>query len=189
LVLHWPCCGDLTSVQLPDNSKLTYAYDTAHRLFSTTDLFGNATTNTLDALGDITLTKVTNPTATLTRQHSGVFDALGRVLQDIGGMNQTTTYTYDNNGNAVTITDPDANQKKQTFDPLNRLSTVTDPPPGGVTTNTYDQHDRILTVTDPNNNVTSYVYDGFGDKIQTVSPDTQPHSIQKRGRRARELYV
>ena len=165
--------GNLTSVQLPDNSKLTYAYDTAHRLFSTTDLFGNATTYTLDALGDVTLTNVTNPSATLTRRHSGVFDALGRMLQDIGGVGQTTKYTYDNNGNALTITDPDGNQKRQSFDPLNRLSTVTDPAPGGVTTNTYDQHDRVLTVTDPNNNVTSYVYDGFGDKIQTVSPDTK----------------
>ena len=165
--------GNLTSVQLPDNSKLTYGYDAAHRLISTTDLFGNATVNTLDALGDITLTKVTNPQGTLTRKHSGVFDALGRVLKDIGGVGQTTKYTYDNNGNARTITDPDGNKTQQSFDPLNRLSTVTDPAPGGTTTYTYDQHDRILTVTDPNNNVTSYVYDGFGDKIQTLSPDTK----------------
>src|ERR1039458_10038259 len=165
--------GNLTSVQLPDNSKLIYGYDTAHRRISTTDLFGNATTNTLDALGDVTLTKVTNPQSTLTRKHSGTFDALGRVLKDIGGVGQTTTYTYDNNGNALTITDPDGNKTQQTFDPLNRISTVTDPAPGGVTTNTYDQHDRVLTVTDPNANVTSYVYDGFGDKIQTVSPDTK----------------
>lgn len=165
--------GNLTSVQLPDNSKLIYGYDTAHRRISTTDLFGNATTNTLDALGDVTLTKVTTPQSALTRKHSGVFDALGRVLKDIGGVGQTTKYTYDNNGNVATITDPDGNKTQQTFDPLNRLSTVTDPAPGGVTTNTYDQHDRVLTVTDPNANVTSYIYDGFGDKIQTVSPDTK----------------
>ena len=163
--------GNLTSVQLPDNPKLTYGYDTAHRLISITDLFGNATTYTLDALGDITLTKLSNPQGTLTRQHSGVFDALGRVLQDIGGVGQTTTYTYDKNGNVLSITDPDGNLTRQSFDPLNRLATVTDPA-GGITTNTYDQHDRILTVTDPNTNVTSYVYDGFGDKIETVSPDT-----------------
>jgi RHS repeat-associated protein len=164
--------GNLTSVQLPDNSKLTYAYDAAHRLISTTDLFDNATKLTLDALGDITLTKVTNPQSTLTRKHSGVFDALGRTLKDIGGVGQTTRFTYDNNGNKLTITDPDSNVTHQSVDALNRLSTVTDPAPGGVTTYTYDQHDRILTVTDQNSNVTSYVYDGFGDKIQTVSPDT-----------------
>src|ERR1022692_4831221 len=57
--------GNLTSVQLPDNPKLTYGYDTAHRLISITDLFGNATTYTLDALGDITLTKLSNPQGTL----------------------------------------------------------------------------------------------------------------------------
>jgi RHS repeat-associated protein len=169
----YDAAGNLASIQLPDNSKLTYAYDTAHRLLRTADLFGNATTYTLDGLGDVKVTKVTNPSGTLTRQHSGVFDALGRVLQDIGGVGQTTKYTYDSDGNKLSITDPDGNVTQQSFDPLNRLSTMTDPAPGKLTTYTYDQHDRILTVTDPNTNTTSNIYDGFGDKIQGVSPDTK----------------
>ena len=164
--------GNLTSVQLPDNSKLTYSYDAAHRLITTTDLFSNATAQTLDALGDVTLTRVTSPQGKLTRKHSGVFDALGRTLQDIGGVGQTTKYTYDNNGNPITITDADGNLTRQSFDALNRRSTVTDPIPGGVTTTAYDQRDRILSVTDANTNSTSYVYDGFGDLIQQTSPDT-----------------
>jgi len=165
--------GNLTSITLPDNSELTYGYDSAHRLVSITDLFDNITAYTLDALGDVTLTNLTNPKATVTRTHSDVFDALGRVLQDIGGVGQTTTYAYDSNGNALTITDPRTHVTQQTFDALNRLSTVIDPAPGGTTTTTYDQHNRVLTVTDPNSNVTTYVYDGFGDKIQTASPDTR----------------
>lgn len=72
----------------------------------------------------------------------------------------------------MTVTDPDNNLTKRTFDALNRLSTVTDPSPGGTTTTTYDAHDRPLTVTDPNGNVTSYTYDGFGDVIQQVSQDS-----------------
>ena len=164
--------GNLTSVTLPDNSKLTYGYDTAHRVISVTDLFSNSTAYTLDGLGDVTLTNLSNPKGTVTRTHSGVFDALGRVLQDIGGVGQTTSYTYDPNGNALTITDPDNNLTQQSFDALNRLSTVTYPSPGGIATMTYDQHDHVLTVTDPNSNVTSYIYDGFGDAIQQASPDT-----------------
>jgi RHS repeat-associated protein len=164
--------GNLTSVTLPDNSQLTYAFDTAHRLISVTDLFANKTAYTLDALGDVTLTNVSNPSATVTRTHSGVFDALGRSLQDIGGVGQTTAYTYDPNGNVLTITDPDKNLTQQSFDSLNRVSTITYASPGGFATKSYDQHDRVLTVTDPNGNTTSYVYDGFGDDIQQSSPDS-----------------
>jgi RHS repeat-associated protein len=169
---RYDAAGNLASLTLPDNSKLTYGYDTAHRLIKVTDLFGNNTAYTLDGLGDMTLTNVSNPKGTVTRTHSGVFDALGRILQDIGGMGQTTTYTYDPDGNALTIADPDNNQTQQSFDALNRVSTITYPAPGGFAAIAYDPHDRVLTVTDPNSNVTSYVYDGFGDAIQQTSPDT-----------------
>jgi RHS repeat-associated protein len=168
----YDAAGNLTSVTLPDNSKLTNGYDTAHRLISVTDLFSNAIAYTLDSLGDAMLTKVTNSGNSVTRTHSGIFDALARVLQDIGGAGQDTQYSYDNDGNALTVTDPDNNLTTRTFDALNRLSTVTDPSPGGTTTTTYDAHDRPLTVTDPNGNVTSYTYDGFGDVIQQASADS-----------------
>ena len=42
----------------------------------------------------------------------------------------------------------------------------------GVSTVTYDAHDRPVTIKDKNGNVTSYVYDGFGDLIEQVSPDS-----------------
>jgi len=164
--------GNLTSLTLPDNSRLTYGYDTAHRLISTTDLFGNNIASTLDALGDVTLTNVSNPSGTIERTHSDIFDYLGRVLQDIGGASQTTIYTYDNNGNALTITDPDTNLTQQSFDALNRVSTVTYPSPGGTATMSYDEHNRVLTVTYPKGHTTSYVYDGFGDAILQASPDS-----------------
>jgi len=164
--------GNLTSVQLPDGSRLTNSYDVAHRLTRVSDLFNQSIAYTLDPLGDQKLTNISDSTNTLKRKHSGVFDTLGRVLQDIGGVNQTTVYTYDNNGNARTITDPLTNTTTQGFDALNRLNKVTDPLPGGITNITFDTHDRPLIVTAPNGAKTSYVYDGFGDAIQKTSPDT-----------------
>ncbi|HVR27538.1 MAG TPA: RHS repeat-associated core domain-containing protein [Candidatus Polarisedimenticolia bacterium] len=164
--------GNLTSVELPDGSTLTNGYDTAHRLISVKDLFGQTVAYTLDALGDQTLTNVSNSANTATLTHSGVFDALARVLKDIGGMGQTTVYTYDKNGNALAITDPLTNKTTQGFDELNRLDKITDPVPGGITNITFDAHDRPLTVTAPNGAMTLYVYDGFGDAIQISSPDT-----------------
>lgn len=163
---------NLTSVTLPDGSKLTNGYDTAHRLTSVTDLFGNNIQYTLDALGDRTLIQTLSPSSAVERQHSGVFDALGRTLQDIAGEGQTTKYTYDPNSNALTITDPLSHRTQQTFDALNRLATVIAPAPGGTTTTTYDPHDRPLTVQAPNGALTSYVYDGFGDVISQASPDS-----------------
>ena len=163
--------GNLQSVQLPDGSMLTNGYDTAHRLTSVTDLFSQSTTYTLDALGDQTLINLMDANHTVKRTHSGVFDALGRVLQDIGGVGQTTQYTYDSNGNALSVTDPLSNKTTRVFDALNRLTASTDPA-NGVTNLTYDAHDRPLTVTDPNGGQTAYTYDGFGNPIQQVSPDS-----------------
>jgi RHS repeat-associated protein len=163
--------GNLIKTTLPDGSALANTYDTAHRLTTITDLFHQNVAYTLDALGDRTRTNLTAVGNRIQRQHSDDFDALGRVLQDIGGVGQTTAYAYDPDGNALTITDPLGRVTSRVFDALNRLSKVTDPN-SGVTTTTYDPHDRVLSVTDPNGNTTAYVYDGFGDLIQQTSPDS-----------------
>jgi YD repeat-containing protein len=39
-------------------------------------------------------------------------------------------------------------------------------------TTTYSSFNLPLTVQDANGNTTSYVYDGFNDRIQTASPDS-----------------
>jgi RHS repeat-associated protein len=165
--------GNLVGVMLPDGSTLVDGYDTAHRLTSVTDLFNQRIAYTLDGLGNRTLHQALDASSTVHQQHSGVFDALGRMLEDVGGASQARAYTYDNNGNPLTIADPLGHITQQAFDALNRLQQVTQAPPvGGTIVTTHDAHDRPLTVKDPNGNVTSYVYDGFGDLIQQTSPDS-----------------
>ncbi len=175
LVTTWThdAANNLTAIQWPDNSKLTYGYDTAHRLTGINDLLGNSIAYTLDALGDRTLIQTKNASAIVTRKHSATFDALGRVLHDIGGVGQTTAYTYDPNGNVLTVAPPSPSGAiTYTYDALNRLATAKDPSPGGTTTASYDAHNRVLNVKDANGNTTDYVYDGFGDRTQTASPDS-----------------
>ncbi len=163
--------GNLLSTTLPDGSVLTNAYDSAHRLTKVTDALGNYTSYTLDALGDRTQVTVFRIDGTLTWQRSGTFDALGRELVDTTGAGQTTTRTFDPNGNVLTVKDGLNHTTANTYDALNRLSTSTDAN-GGLTTPAYDFHDRIVSVTDANNNSTAYVRDGFGDVIQQTSPDS-----------------
>jgi RHS repeat-associated protein len=163
--------GNLTKATLPDNSFLSYGYDNAHRLTSITNILGENENFTLDATGDITQTLWKTAAAVTKRQHNATFDALGRMLTDVGGVGQTTSFGHDSQGNTTSITDPLLNPSSQVFDALNRLKTFTD----ALTHNTgftYDAHDRQLTVTDPNGNATSYVYDGFGDAIQQANPDS-----------------
>jgi RHS repeat-associated protein len=163
--------GNLTQVTQPDGSALANTYDAAHRLVATADLFGQQIQYALDALADRTQTHVLNSASTIVGQHSATFDALGRILQDIGGAGQTTSYVYDANGNRTTITDPLGRVTHQVFDPLNRRTQTTDAA-NGVTGIAYDAHDRPVSVADPNGNTTSYIYDGFGDLIGQISPDS-----------------
>lgn len=178
--------NELTSIQWPDSSKLSFAYDAAHRLTTITDLPGNSVNLTLDALGDVTALAVKNSGGTTKLSHTATFDALGRKLTDVGASGQTTSFTWDPNGNLLSAEDSLSNTVTFTFDALNRLATRTesnplmhdlflgidDPAPGGTTTFTLNAHNRLTNVQDANGNSTSYTRDGFGDVTQVASPDS-----------------
>ena len=163
--------GNLTKTTLPDSSFLSNTYDNAHRLTRITNALGQYINYTLDYLGDRTAINTYTYSGTLKRQHSATFDFLGRMLTDVGGVSQTTTYAYDPMGNATSIIDPKTHTTTQMFDALNRLYQVTDRTTG-VTTTAYDTKDQVTSVTDPNSHATSYIRDGFEDVIEQASPDS-----------------
>ena len=163
--------GNLITATLPDGSFLKNEYDTAHRLTKTTDALGSYITYTLDALGDRTQTNIYKNDGTLTWSRSVIFDALGRELVNTTGAGQTTTKTYDANGNTLSVEDGLNHTTSTVYDALDRASKVTDAN-GGTTTLAYDSHDWTIGVTDANGNMTSYLRDGFGDVIEQISPDS-----------------
>jgi RHS repeat-associated protein len=167
---NWWFAGFMSSFIRPDGTVWNMIPDAAMRLSNGGD-GANVYKLTLDKLGDRTSIGFYDPNNNLSWQHSATFDALGRMLTDVAGAGQTTTYTYDNNANPLTVKDGLSHTTTNVFDPLNRLSTSTDAN-SGVVAITYDAHDRPLTVRDKNGNTTSYVYDGFGDVIEQVSPDS-----------------
>jgi RHS repeat-associated protein len=166
--------GLLDVVTLPDSSTVQFTYDAAHRLNKITDGLGNYISYTLDAMGNRTADKTYDPSGTLHRAHTRVFNAVSELYQDITAANTTavtTTLGYDGNGNVLTSNAPLSRNTTNTYDALNRLNQVTDPN-SGVTKLAYDGRDNLASVIDPRSLSTSYTNNGFGDVAQLVSPDT-----------------
>ena len=162
--------GDLKTVSLPGGAYYSYTYDDAHRLTDITDRDGNSIHYTLDNAGNRTSEQVKNSSATVVQTHSRVFDALNRLYQDIGAVNQTTTYKYDANGNLIKTTDANSHDTLNHYDALNRLNQTTNPD-SGVIQYAYDGLDQLAGVTDPLNHATQYTRDGLGNLTQVASPD------------------
>nr|WP_259372171.1 hypothetical protein [Caldimonas mangrovi] len=80
--------GLLKRVTQPDASYVEYHYDDAHRLTGLSDQAGNTITYTLDNAGNRTAEQVTDPEGVLARNLSRAFDALGRVQQSTGFINE-----------------------------------------------------------------------------------------------------
>jgi RHS repeat-associated protein len=165
--------GLLKLVTLPDTSTILYGYDGAHRLTDITDTLGNHIHYTLDALGNRKADNTYDPTNTLRRTHTRVFNALNQLYQDInaaGSAAVTTTLGYDSQGNQKSINAPLSRNTSKNYDALNRLSHITDPN-SGISLLGYDANDNLASVKDPRNFITTYNHNGFGDLAQLISPD------------------
>ena len=163
--------GQLTKVTLPDTSFLSYSYDGAHRLTGMQDNLGNRSAYTLDAMGNRTQEQVFDPGNTLAQTRSRVYSSLNRLFQELGALNQTTEYGYDNQGNVTSVKDPNNHTTANQYDALNRLKQVTQP--GTVITQyAYNGLDALTQVIDPRGLATGYTVDGLGNLALQSSPDT-----------------
>src|SRR4029453_9270019 len=97
-----------------------------------------------------------------------ITDALGKV----------TTYTYNTQGQVLTVLTPKAQGQSQgatttfTYNPNGYLTQVSGPAPGANTTFTYDAYGRRRTVTDPAGLVLTYDYDNVDRVTKVTYPDT-----------------
>ncbi len=169
--------GQIKKATLPDGSFLAYDYDGAHRLTRIGDTLGNKIEYTLDNMGNRIAENSFDPQGALAKTHAREFDALSRLLKDIGGSNpliQFSTFGYDANGNLTSATDALARTTTQSYDELDRLTKVTDPFNGTTapTLYAYNAQDQLSQVTDPKGLNTSYTYNGLGEMLTQTSPDT-----------------
>jgi RHS repeat-associated protein len=144
---------------------MTYGYDTFGDQTQVQDPDGNVTTTAYDGDGRTISTEqaaYTPPGAS-------------------ASVTQPTTYSYDEDGNLVSKTDPAGNATSYTYDALGDVTSVTEPElPGqsraGTYTYTYDADGEQLSATDPLGNESHETYAYFGS--ETTSTDALGNTTQ-----------
>lgn len=92
------------------------------------------------------------------------YDKLDRIEQLSDNMGVIAKYTYDGNGNQLTVTDGLDRAMTYTYDALNRKTSEA-LPSGATTTYEYDGNSNLLTVKDAKGNSTSYTYSSLNQQL------------------------
>ncbi|MGY6276992.1 RHS repeat-associated core domain-containing protein [Methylomonas sp. MgM2] len=125
-----------------------YTYDALDRLIRETDPLDFLTEYDYDGVGNRTEVRKqatkTPDIFQITRYEYDLRNRLIKEIRDPDDLNLVTAYSYDNNDNRKTVTDP--RNKITSFD--------------------YDQQNRLSKVTDALGNQTQYAYDPVGNRIQ-----------------------
>ena len=155
--------GQVSAVTNANQETTSYTYNSLGQQATVTDAIGNVTQYQYDSLGRMTLMIDANGVAT-----SYEYDDLGRLtavtenykaaFSPDDETNVRTEYTYDENGNRLTITDGRGEITTFTYDELNRLLTETDAL-GNTWSYAYNELGQRMSMTDANGVVTQYEYD------------------------------
>jgi len=170
------------------NGHITrYEYDCLNRLVRKIDANGCVTEfeyDTVNGPGCSTCSGPTSGSSLVTKQIDGngkvtyfKYDALNRLVKQIrkegdvtdviDASDAVTEYTYDANGNRLSITEPNGNPTTYVYDALNRVTIETNAAGESILT-TYDAVGNVKTVTAPNGNITTNFYDAL-DRVTQVN--------------------
>ncbi|MGH3183990.1 MAG: hypothetical protein ACRDOE_19105, partial [Streptosporangiaceae bacterium] len=156
--------GLLASVTSPNGGVISYAYDSAGDVMQVTDPLGLVTRYTYDNLGRQATEDQISDTYPNGLTTSYSYDCQDRLTQEtdppvtdrVTGAAHTkvTSYTYDPDGNVLTIT----------------ISDATGGDPSRTTTDAYNSNGELASSADALGNTTTYTYDGLGDKLTETNP-------------------
>lgn len=179
--------GHLTSVTDPTGATTSYGYDSHDRLTSVTHPNGKSVAESYDGVdrvvsqvnrvGATTSFGYGDGVTTMTEPNGSLTDLTytdGRLTSETADAEKpgarTATFTYDPvTLNPASVTDPDGNTWRYTWDAAGDETSVTDPD-GHSTTATYNNINEPLTVTDANGVTTTDTYDAAGNLLSTSTP-------------------
>jgi RHS repeat-associated protein len=179
--------GDLTKATDVNGNDTSYAYNSSHQLTAATTPRGAATTNSYDpttgrvisqtdALNRTTTFSYANGQATTTAADgSKTVDTYvnGELMSQTRAAGTsaaaTTSYTYDDARNTLTVTDPTGVVTSFSYDNRGNPLSYTDPL-HHTTTSTYNELNEVTATTDPLNRHTSYTYDIHGNRLTATTP-------------------
>lgn len=177
--------GRITKITDPKGATNTYEYDTVGNLVKETNPLNKENIYNYDIIGRVTSTETPNGVVT-----TFLYDDLDRVTkisQTKGAVENNTSYTYDEVGNVLTVTDAQGtitytynindqvstrtdiygNTVTYAYDQARRLSTLTYPD-GKKVAYSYDDNNNLVKVTDFANRETLFEYDANGNLIKTT---------------------
>ena len=184
--LEYDKVGNVTKLVAPDNTAVSYVYNTINELMQIKSASGTMRFRWLAGkVIAIDIDCALNGLDGNCYSQQRGYDDLNRLSEVVSTIKSSKPFyvkaqyfTYDNNNDLITSTDGKSNKTSFGWDELQRLSQVTDAK-NGYTKYSYDNTQSISNpsgITDAKGSVTSYVNNGLDNLLKLISPDSGTHN-------------
>ncbi|MGF6350948.1 RHS repeat-associated core domain-containing protein [Variovorax sp. W2I14] len=175
--LTYKAYGTVETITLPTGLVLTYTYDAAHRLTGWSNNRGESGTYTLDGMGNRTAEQIKNSAGNVAWNTARTINNINRLSAKTEGLNQTSSFGYDANGELITQTNGLNQSTQYGLDSLRRVKAVTDAVSATATLK-YNALDAVTEAKDFKGVATTYARDAQGNATTEGSSDTGTASTQ-----------